>query len=346
MTLIYFILILGAVVFVHELGHFLFARLAKVHVYEFAIGMGKKIFSYKKKGGVTEYSIRMIPLGGFCQIAGENGDFEEEEIPSDRKMCNKSFIQRFMILFFGAGFNFIFAFILLFLIGLCYGSISSDPIIGGVSEQYPAYEAGLSEGDKILALNGVKVSTWDDVLWELDLNKDKSVIFKVEKENGQVKEIAVTPQKVEQDDVTDYVYGISRSTTKERGFIVSLKYAVTKTQSLFKMMFNTVKSLFTGGVSVNDLSGPVGIYNIVGTQAKAGLESIIYLVAFLSINVGFINLIPLPAFDGGRILFLIIEKIIGKPINPKVEGMIHTIGFFLLIILMIYVTFNDILRLF
>ena len=178
------------------------------------------------------------------------------------------------------------------------------------------------------------------------MENENTIFFKVEKENGQVKEITVTPQKVEQDDVTDYVYGISRSTTKERGFIVSLKYAVTKTQSLFKLMFNTVKSLFTGGVSVNDLSGPVGINNIVGTQAKAGLESIIYLVAFLSINVGFINLIPLPAFDGGRILFLIIEKIIGKPINPKVEGMIHTIGFFLLIILMIYVTFNDILRLF
>lgn len=346
MTLIYFILVLGAVVFVHELGHFLFARLAGVHVYEFSIGMGKKVWSYKKKDGQTEYSLRLIPLGGFCQIAGENGDLDEDDVPKNKKMCNKNFFQRFLILFFGAGFNFIFAFILLFVIGLIYGSVSSEPIIGAVGEEYPAYEAGLQAGDKILSLNDVKISTWDDVMWELDLSKDKTMIFEVKKENGEVKKVTVTPVKIEQDDVVDYVYGISGVTEKRTGLVASLDYAVTKTASLFKMMFNTIKSLFTGGVGVDDLSGPVGIYSIVGTQAKAGFGSLIYLIAFLSINVGFINLIPLPAFDGGRILFLIIEKITGKPINPKVEGMIHSIGFFLLILLMLYVTFNDVLRLF
>lgn len=345
MTLIYFILILGAIVFVHELGHFLFARLSGVYVYEFSIGMGKKLLSYKKKDGETEYCLRLIPLGGFCQIAGENGDIEEDNIPKDKKMCNKSFIQRFAILFFGAGFNFIFAFILLFAIGLFYGSVDETPVVGGIMEDYPAYQSGLQENDLIISLNDKKVSTWDDVLWELDINKGNSVVFEIKRDN-EIKKITITPKKVIENDEESYVYGISRTTKREKGFISSLNYAVVKTKSLFKMMYNTIKSLFTGKVGVNDLSGPVGIYNIVGTQASAGLASIIYLIAYLSINVGFINLIPLPAFDGGRILFLIIEKIIGKPISPKVEGTIHTIGFLLLIILMIYVTFNDILKLF
>lgn len=347
MTLIYFVLVLGAVVFVHELGHFLFARLSKTYVYEFAIGMGKKLFSVKSKKSETEYSLRLVPLGGFCRIAGENGESEEEnEVPKNRRMCNKSFIQRFAILFFGAGFNFIFAFILLFLLGLIFGSVSTKPVIGEVLEDYPAYEMGLEKGDTILYLDNEKISSWDDALFYLDTSKDKTITFKVEKTNGDIVNIDITPKKVVKEEVTDYVYGISRPNIREKGIINSLTYAVSKTGSLFKMMFNTIKSLFTGGVSVNDLSGPVGIYNIVGIQVQAGVESIIYLIAFLSINVGFINLLPFPAFDGGRILFLIIEKIKGKPIDPKIENMIHTIGFFLLIALMIYVTFNDVIKLF
>ena len=121
---------------------------------------------------------------------------------------------------------------------------------------------------------------------------------------------------------------------------------LVKTGALFKQMFITVESLITGGVSVKQLSGPVGIYNIVGEQSKAGLSSILYLMAFLSINVGFLNLLPLPAFDGGHILFIVIEKIKGSPVSQKTENMIHTVGLFLLMLLMIYVTFNDILRLF
>ena len=131
----------------------------------------------------------------------------------------------------------------------------------------------------------------------------------------------------------------------EKGFMASLKYAVNTLGSLFKLMFTTLKQLFTGHVAVKELSGPVGIYTVVGEQAKNGLESILYLIAFLSMNVGVINLLPFPAFDGGRVLFLIIEKITGKAIPTKVENIINNIGFLLLMLLMIYVTFNDILRL-
>lgn len=344
-TLFWFILILGAIVGIHEFGHFLFAKLSNTYVYEFSIGMGKKLFTHRKKGSETEFNIRLVPIGGFVSICGENA-IEDENIPKDRQLCNKSFLQRFSILFAGPAFNFIFAFILLFVSALIYGSISTKPIIGNVMEDYPAYTAGLREGDLIKKIDGKKVNSWDAALLKIQTANGKELTFTIE-ENGQTKDIKVSPIIEEAEDGTkSYKYGISTNGTKERGFVKSLNYAISKTESLFGTMIETLKYLFTGRAKVNDLSGPVGIYSLVGQQAKAGLESIIYLTAYLSINVGALNLIPFPAFDGGRILFLIIEKITKKKIPPKVENMVNTIGFLAIIGLMIFVTFNDILRLF
>ena len=344
-TLFWFIIILGAIVGIHEFGHFLFAKLSNTYVYEFSIGMGKKLFTHRKKGSETEFNIRLVPIGGFVSICGENA-IEDENIPKDRQLCNKSFLQRFSILFAGPAFNFIFAFILLFVSALIYGSISTKPIIGNVMEGYPAYTAGLREGDLIKKIDGKKVNSWDAALLKIQTANGKELTFTIE-ENGQTKDIKVSPIIEEAEDGTkSYKYGISTNGTKERGFVRSLNYAISKTESLFGTMIETLKYLFTGRAKVNDLSGPVGIYSLVGQQAKAGLESIIYLTAYLSINVGALNLIPFPAFDGGRILFLIIEKITKKKIPPKVENMVNTIGFLAIIGLMIFVTFNDILRLF
>lgn len=344
-TLFWFIIILGAIVGIHEFGHFLFAKLSNTYVYEFSIGMGKKLFTHRKKGSETEFNIRLVPIGGFVSICGENA-IEDENIPKDRQLCNKSFLQRFSILFAGPAFNFIFAFILLFVSALIYGSISTKPIIGNVMEGYPAYTAGLREGDLIKKIDGKKVNSWDAALLKIQTANGKELTFTIE-ENGQTKDIKVSPIIEEAEDGTkSYKYGISTNGTKERGFVRSLNYAISKTESLFGTMIETLKYLFTGRAKVNDLSGPVGIYSLVGQQAKAGLESIIYLTAYLSINVGALNLVPFPAFDGGRILFLIIEKITKKKIPPKVENMVNTIGFLAIIGLMIFVTFNDILRLF
>lgn len=344
-TLFWFIIILGAIVGIHEFGHFLFAKLSNTYVYEFSIGMGKKLFTHRKKDSETEFNIRLVPIGGFVSICGENA-IEDENIPKDRQLCNKSFLQRFSILFAGPAFNFIFAFILLFISALIYGSISTKPVIGSVMEGYPAYTAGLREGDLIKKIDGKKVNSWDAALLKIQTANGKELTFTIE-ENGQTKDIKVSPIVEEAEDGTkSYKYGISTNGTKERGFVKSLNYAISKTESLFGTMIETLKYLFTGRAKVNDLSGPVGIYSLVGQQAKAGLESIIYLTAYLSINVGALNLIPFPAFDGGRILFLIIEKITKKKIPPKVENMVNTIGFLAIIGLMIFVTFNDILRLF
>ena len=345
LSLLWYILILGSIVAIHEFGHFIFAKLAGIYIYEFSIGMGKKIFGKKKKGGETEFCVRAIPLGGYVMIAGE--DVEDDKIPADRQMCNKSFIQRFLVLFAGPFNNFLFTIIILFISALFYGAISAKPYIGDVSTDYPAYDAGLRAGDLVLSIDGEKINNWDKALIKLQLNKGETVTFEVKKESGEVVTYEITPKKVTDEEGNEvYKFGIATKYLKEYGLGKSIKYAFTKTWSLFGSMFDTLKYLFTGKVGVNQLSGPVGIFTIVDSQAKQGLEALLYLVAYLSINVGVINLLPFPAFDGGRILFLLIEKIFKKPVSKKVENMIHTIGFMLIIGLLIYVTFNDIIKLF
>lgn len=341
MTLILFIVILSLIIVIHEFGHFLFAKLFGVYVYEFSLGMGKKLWSFKK--GETEYSIRMIPLGGFVSLAGESIEVDES-IPKEQRLQSKSVFQRFMIMVSGPGFNFVLAMFLLFISALIFGSVTTKPIIGNLSQEYPAYQAGIRENDVILEIEGKKVTTWEDAMWEVQMSSGKTLDFVLEDENGNIKNATVTPIENKTEEGTSYIYGISKDNEKEYGLVQACVYAFEKTGSTFKLMGKTIQSLFVGKVGVDELSGPIGIFSVVDSQAQAGLESIIYLIAFLSVNVGVINLIPFPAFDGGRILFLIIEKIKGSPVDAKIENMIHSIGFMLLILLMIYVTFNDVFR--
>ena len=341
MALILFILILSLIVVIHEFGHFLFAKLFGVYVYEFSLGMGKRLWYTKK--GETEYSIRLIPLGGYVSLAGESVEVDEK-IPKEQMLQSKSAWQRFLIMFAGPGFNFVLA-TFVFFIGAClFGFYSNKPVVGEVKDEYPAYVAGIRSGDLIVQIDDKKIKTWDDVMWEIQLSNGKTLSFVLEDNNKQIRTVSVTPQKVEENDNISYVYGIGRNNDKNYGVFGSLGYAYEKTGATFKLMGNTIKSLFVGAVGVNELSGPVGIYSVVDSQSKEGIDNILYLIAFLSLNVGVINLIPFPAFDGGRILFLIIEKIKGSPVDSKLENTIHNIGFMLLILLMIYVTCNDIFR--
>lgn len=347
-TLLLFILILGVTVLVHEAGHFLFSKLFGVCVYEFSVGMGPAIVSKKSKKSETMYSIRAIPIGGYCSLAGEDNNEEELKKVKGRTLQDKSLIQRFLIMFAGVLFNFIFAFIVLFVIGLMYGAPDKTPIVYEASVGYPASSVGISKGDKILSINDKKVTYIDDVsLYFTVLDMDKEISIKVEKPDESIKTYKLTPKKeIGEDKEAIYYVGIVLRPERQKGILKSLEYAFKQECALFKQMFVVIGSLFTGGVSVRDLSGPVGIYSVVGTMKNEGAASLMYLVALLCVNVGVINLLPFPAFDGGRIVFLIIEKIKKSPVSPKVENMIHSIGFIILIILMIFVTFNDILRLF
>ena len=344
--LILFILILGSIVFVHEFGHFMMAKLTGVYVYEFAIGMGPKLWS--KKGKETEYTLRAIPIGGFCMMAGEDlEDDDLKKVPKNKRLQSKKPWQRFLIMFFGAGNNFIFAILLLFAIGLIWGGSSMEPVVTSVLKNSAAANSGIEAGDRILEINGHSISTTDDIsLYLAVADPEEASDIKVEKENDSVKTYSVQPKKKKVDGQTTYQYGIGMQQEVEHGFLAAIQFTYKKTISIFKQMAVTVGYLFTGGISISQLSGPVGIFSIVGDQSSAGIMNIIYLIAFLSINVGFINLLPLPAFDGGHILFIIIEKIKGSPVNPETENKIHTIGLFLLMLLMVVITFNDILRLF
>lgn len=343
MTIIYFLIILGIIIFIHELGHFIFAKKAGVYVYEFALGMGPKIISKKSKKSETTYSLRLIPLGGFCAMAGE--DEEDPNVPKDKHLNNKKWFQRFMVLFAGPMMNFVLAFFLLFLFGLIYGSYDTKPIVGIVEKDSPAYISGLKIGDEILAVNNKKVGSWDSTITELQFVKEGKVKFKIERDNKKM-DVIIRPEKqTDKDGNVSYHYGIGQDTKKiNHGVMPSIKFAANKIVSLTDSMVKVIKGLFTGKVGISSMSGPVGIYEIVGSQAKAGISNLIYLTAYLSINVGFMNLIPFPAFDGGRILFLIIEAIRRKRITPKVEATVNNVGFMLLIGLMLFITVNDVIR--
>ena len=343
MTLIYFILILGIIVLIHEFGHFFFAKRAGIYVYEFSIGMGPRIHKWTRKNDETEYSLRLIPIGGYVQMAGEEIE-DDKSVPKDKKFSVKTFGQKFMTVIAGIMNNFLLAIILLFFLALFNGAPQNKIIVGEVSEDMPAYSAGLQENDKIVSMNGKKIYSNDIFALELQVNSGKEIVLGVERD-GEEYEVRITPVKKEENGVSVYRYGFAINDEIKKGFFASIIYAFSKTVSLLHQMVLTIYYLIVGSLSFKSFSGPVGIYNIVGQARQSGFWSLISLTALLSINVGFINLLPLPAFDGGRLLFIIIEKFSGKKVDPKLENTIHTIGFFLLMALMILITYNDIIRL-
>lgn len=345
MTLLYFILVLGVTVLIHELGHFIFAKRAGVYVYEFSIGMGPKLFNFHRKNDETTYSIRLLPIGGFVSMAGEDMEDENKDIPKEKQLISKKWHERFLTIIAGVMFNFILAIILLFFVGLFNGATTNKAYIDSVEPEYPAYEV-LEPGDQIIKVNDKKINSVDLLSLELQIHKGEEVTFTIIDKKGKERIEVITPKIVEVDGVETYVYGFTLKNEVEHGFLPALRYAFTKTFSLLQQMVLIIFYLITGRLSLDSLAGPVGIFNIVGESAKAGIVSLMYLTAYLCINVGFMNFIPLPAFDGGRLLFLIIEKIKGSRVKPEIENTIHSIGFILLMILMIFITYNDILRLF
>lgn len=342
-NLICFILILGVIVLIHEFGHFIFAKKSGIYVYEFSIGMGPRIHKWTRKNDETEYSLRLIPIGGFVQMAGEEID-DDPNVPKNMKFSVKTFGQKFMTVIAGIMNNFILAIVLFFVIALFTGAPQNKAIVGEISEDYPAYTSGLQTGDRILKVNGKDASTYDTLALQLQVNNGKTIKMEVERD-GKTETINLKPKKVKQDDEDVYKYGFAITDEIQTGFFASVKYAFSKTISLLHQMILIIGYLITGNLNINALSGPVGIFSIVGTATDSGIWSILSLTALLSVNVGLINLLPIPAFDGGRLLFIIIEKIKGKPVDPRLENTIHSIGFFLLMALMILITYNDIIRL-
>ncbi|MBQ6687355.1 MAG: RIP metalloprotease RseP [Bacilli bacterium] len=346
LTLLLFILILGIIILVHEFGHFIWAKTFGVHIYEFSIGMGPVVFSKKGKDGIN-YNLRAFPIGGFVQMAGEVYE-DDEDIPKEKFMCNKKWHQRLIILIAGVVNNFILAIVLLFFYGLIWGVTSNGTVVKEAKPDYPMAQAGIVAGDEIISINGHKTNTWDKAQIILAFkNKNEYYTFEVKHQDGKVDTYKITPKTEKNEDGEETkVFGVAIDTEAKQGFFASIKFAFQKFGSVIETMALTVTSLFSGKLSVNSLSGPVGIYQVVGQGINLGISYLVYILAFLSINVGFINILPFPAFDGGRVLFMIIEKIIGRPVDSKIENVFHAVGFFLLMLLMVYITFQDIIRLF
>lgn len=345
-TLLILILILGLIIAIHEFGHFIAAKKAGVYVDEFSLGMGPALFKYKPKKSETTYSLRIFPIGGYVAMA-EKEDPKNKKIKKDRVLENKSFLRKFIVLINGIFFNCLLAIALFFISGLIYGMPVQEPLIKAVSENSPAYEAGLESGDKIIKVNDTVVETWDDFVLEVSAKKLKdNYKFVVLKSDGSTKTYDIVPEVKEINGEETRIFGIQiDGATHKKGFGYAVKYAFSGFWDNTITIFKIIGSLFTGEVSVNTLSGPVGIFSLIDSVKSQGLEVLLYLTAYLSINVAVINLVPIPVFDGGRIFLLIIEKITKKKCNENVEYILNLIGFGLMIILMLYVTYNDIFRL-
>ncbi len=346
--------ILGIIILVHEFGHFIWAKTFGVHIYEFSIGMGPLLHTHKGKKDGINYNIRAIPIGGFVSMAGEvydSGEVDEnnKKIKKDKLMCNKKWWQRLIILVAGVVNNFILAIVILFIYTLIWGGGAITPKVLNVVEDKPAATAGLKSGDVITNINGYNVSSWDKAQIILYYkNTNEYYTFEVKHTDGTKEEIKIKPEiiKDEETGAESKLFGIQIDAEDTSNVFKSFVYSIRKFNSIISSMVYTIWGLISGKIGLSALSGPVGIYEAVGETINYGINYFLYILAFLSINVGFINILPFPAFDGGHVLFLIIEKIKGSPVNAKIENTCHLIGFILVFLLMIVVTISDIIKLF
>ena len=353
LKLLLLVLVLGIIILVHEFGHFIWAKKFGVYIYEFSIGMGPLLFTHKGKKDGIDYNIRAIPIGGFVSMAGEVYDDADEKIPKEKLMCNRPWYQRLIILVAGVMNNFILAIVLLSLYAMIWGGGAITPRIESVLENSPAESAGLAAGDVITKINGYKVGSWDKAQIILYYKTSKKAYsFEIKHSDGKKETIDIVPEEVEDTEsgVTRKVFGIMIQNEDTSNPFKSIAYGFKKFVAVMSSMSSTIGGLITGKISAKELSGPVGIYQIVGESLKfkigMAIAYIVYITAFLSINVGFINILPFPAFDGGHVFFLFVEKIKGSPVNAKFENTCHLIGFILIFLLMIIVTINDIIKLF
>lgn len=416
-TVISFIIIFGALVFFHELGHFLFAKRAGILVREFAIGMGPKILAITK--GETLYTIRLLPIGGYVRMAGEDLDriviqaghrigvllndegqaqkiilnqktmypdimfleveeadlekalyikgYDEEDqfvrlevarnavieengtetvlAPFDRQFDSKSLGHRFMTIFAGPLFNFILAFFIFTAIGLLQGVPTNEPVIAEVTDDSPAQEAGMQAGDLVTEVEGKTITTWNDLVESVQDEAGTPLDFRVDRD-GEPIEFTITPELLEQEQGNIGVIGVLYNSPTEKDFFGSFVYGAEQTVFWFKEIFRLLGMLVTGQFTIDALSGPVGIYKTTEQVAQYGIFTLMSWAGMLSINLGIMNLLPLPALDGGRLMFFVLEALRGKPVDRQKEGMVHFVGIMLLMLLMIVVTWNDIQKFF
>lgn len=343
MKIIVALLVFSAIIIMHELGHFLLAKFNGITVNEFSLGMGPRLLSFEH--GETRYSLKLLPFGGSCMMMGEDGEEEGEG-----SFGSKSVWARISVIAAGPLFNFILAFLLSIFI---VGNIGYDPaIVRGVAEGYPAEEAGLQAGDVITKMNGKRIHLSREFSNYVLFHEGETVEFEYERD-GQKYTATVVPIMTE----NGYKYGISAGNVNYRqktNLLETLKYSAYEVYYWIDTTLQSLGMMLSGGVKLDDMSGPVGVVEVIGDTYEESKEdgtlyvwlNLFNVAILLSANLGVMNLLPIPALDGGRLLFLIIEAVRRKRIDPETEGKIHFAGLMLLLVLMVVVMFNDIRKIF
>lgn len=344
MNILVAFLVFSLLILFHELGHFTLAKLNGIRVNEFSLGLGPTLIGFTK--GETKYSLKLLPFGGACMMEGE-----DENSDDDRAFNKKSVWARISVVAAGPIFNFIMAFIFS---AIVLGAAGVDkPILSDVIEGYAAEEAGLAGGDTLIKIGGKRIHFYREVSVYATFHVGEPVEIVYERE-GQEHATTLVPKYDEE--LGRYLYGFVSAGAREKvGFFETIGYAFCELGYYIDTTIQSLKLMFTGGVSVNDLSGPVGIVQNMGEVYEESVENDGYFYAMLnmmswaimlSANLGVMNLLPIPALDGGRLVFLVIEAIRGKAIPPEKEGMVHMVGIILLFLLMFVVMFNDIRKIF
>lgn len=343
------IVVLGVLIFFHEFGHFVVAKAFGVGVEKFSLGFGPKIVG--KKIGRTEYCLSAFPLGGYVKLVGEEPDVElpPEDIPYS--FTEKSVPTRMAIVAAGPLFNLILPIIIFFAVFTLSGLVMLKPVVGNVASKTPAADAGLKKGDQIVSINKKPIENWSEMADRISHSKGKPLEFSVRRD-GRLLTLEITPQKKAMKDIFGqnherFVVGIAASgeimtqrLSPYRAFIESFH----RTYLIIKLTILSVVKVVQGVISVKTLGGPILIAQIAGNEVHQGLISLLSFIALVSVNLGILNLLPVPVLDGGHLLFFSIEAIKGRPVSLKTRETAQQIGIFLLIMLMILVFYNDIMR--
>ncbi len=346
-----FIIVLGILIFFHELGHFLVARLCGVGVEKFSLGFGPRILG--KTVGITDYRISAIPLGGYVKMVGDEPDAEIDPEMIPLSFTHKNVYKKILIVAAGPIFNLLLAILIFFAIFIISGTYILKPTIGEVKENTPAFSAGLKKGDMIVAINGQSIGSWDEMAGIITQGKGNPLSITINRGDRMI-DMEITPgltiaKNIFGEDIERFVIGISAAGdvySKELSVVESAKESIGQTYNITKLTVISIVKLIQGTVSAKTLGGPIMIAEMAGKQAKEGAANFVFFIALLSINLAVLNFLPIPVLDGGHLFFFFIEVVIRKPVNTKIREIAQQAGIFILILLMIYVFYNDITRIF
>ena len=336
-TVIIAVLVFGIIVFIHELGHFLMAKACGVKVNEFALGMGPKLLKFQ--GNETSYALRLFPIGGFVNMEGE-----DESSTDERAFNKKPSYKKLLILVAGAMMNLFLGYIILLVI------VSSQQFYAGKTiaefdENALSHKTGLEIGDEILSVNQTNVFIVNDLVYLVLRDKDGIVDMTVRR-SGNIQELKdVKFSRTEDAKGIGSVDIDFRVNPVKVSILTALQHSFDYSISVVRLVWMSLIDIVTGRYGINQMSGPVGAAVAIGEASTMGMSTLLTMVAFITINVGVFNLLPIPALDGGRLIFVILEMIRKKPVKPEHEGYVHIAGFILLMALMLFVTFNDIIKL-